>query len=68
METENQPADAVGRQCRLLKPVRDREGRNHFDERPRIIRDFYNLDRRMFMVRFDDGTTTLVFPDEVALC
>lgn len=68
METENGFADTVGHQCRLLRPVRDREGRIHFDERPRIIREFYNLGRRMFMVRLDDGTTMLLFPDEVALC
>lgn len=56
-----------GRACRLLKPVRDREGRSRFQEHPRIVREIINLDRQMFLVRFEDGTTTFVFPDEVSL-
>ncbi len=68
MEAEKVLADAIGHQCRLLRPVRDREGRSHFDEHPQIIRQLWNLDRQMFLVRFDDGTTTFLFPHEIALC
>jgi hypothetical protein len=57
----------VGRQCKLLRPVRDREGRSRFVERPRILREVNNLDRQMYLVQFDDGATTFLFPDEVAL-
>ncbi len=55
----------MGRYCRLLKPVRDREGHSRFDERPRILREVRNLDRVMYLVRFADGTTTFVFPHEI---
>ena len=55
----------IGRQCHLLKPVRDQEGRMRFNERPEIVREVDNLNRRMFLVRFDDGSTTFLFPDEV---
>jgi hypothetical protein len=57
----------VGRHCRLLRPVRDHEGRSRFEEHPRIIREIDNLDRRMYLVRFDDGATTFLFPDEVVV-
>jgi hypothetical protein len=59
--------DVVGRRCRLLKPVRDREGRTRFDEHPTIVRRITNLDRNMYLVRFGDGATTFLFPDEVAV-
>ncbi|HEY2665095.1 MAG TPA: hypothetical protein VGI47_12200 [Candidatus Binataceae bacterium] len=57
----------VGRYCKLLKPVRDKQGRNRFEERPKIIREVKNLDRRMFLVQFIDGSTTFLFPEEVTL-
>ncbi|HYB90861.1 MAG TPA: hypothetical protein VEC38_07440 [Candidatus Binataceae bacterium] len=57
----------VGRNCRLLKPVRDREGRSRFTEKPRILREIDNLERRMYLVQFADGATTFLFPDEVVL-
>jgi hypothetical protein len=57
----------VGRHCRLLRPVRDHEGRSRFEERPRILREINNLDRHMYLVRFDDGATTFLFPDEVVV-
>jgi hypothetical protein len=57
----------VGRYCRLLKPVRDREGHSRFNERPRILREVRNLDRVMYLVQFEDGTTTFVFPHEIIL-
>jgi hypothetical protein len=58
---------AVGRYCLLKRPVRDRDGINHFNEKPRVVRELINLDRRMFLVEFDDGSTTFLFPDEVAI-
>ena len=60
-------SSAVGRRCLLRRPVRDRDGINHFKERPRVLREVINLDRRMFLVQFSDGSTTFLFPDEVCL-
>lgn len=57
----------AGRRCRLLKPVRDHEGLSRFSEKPRILRSVDNLGRRMFLVQFDDGATTFLFPDEVVI-
>ncbi len=57
----------VGRHCKLQKPVRDHEGRSRFSEQPRILREVTNLDRRMYLVQFDDGATTFLFPDEVVV-
>lgn len=57
----------VGRHCKLQKPVRDHEGRSRFSEQPRILREVNNLDRRMYLVQFDDGATTFLFPDEVVV-
>lgn len=57
----------VGRRCRLLIPVRDHEGLTRYSERPRILRSLDNLGRRMLLVKFDDGATTFLFPDEVVV-
>lgn len=57
----------VGRHCHLLKPVRDQQGQSRFTERPVVLREVNNLDRRMFLVQFEDGSTTFLFPDEVTL-
>lgn len=57
----------VGRLCRLLRPVRDHEGRSRFGEQPTILRQIRNLDRSMYLVQFADGATTFLFPDEVAI-
>lgn len=57
---------STGLRCRLLKPIRDHEGRIRFGERPRVLQDIYNLGRHMYLVRFEDGSTTFLFPDEVA--
>ena len=57
----------VGRHCHLQHPVRDQQGRSRFSERPVILRDVNNLGRRMYLVKFDDGSTTFLFPDEVTL-
>jgi hypothetical protein len=64
METINVDA-VVGRHCNLLRPVRDQQGKNRFNERPRILRLVDNLGRRMLLVQFEDGSTTFLFPDEV---
>jgi hypothetical protein len=58
-------AGIIGRQCQLLRPVRDQEGRTRFNEKPEILREVNNLNRRMFLVRFADGSTTFLFPDEI---
>ena len=51
--------------CSLVKPIRDREGHVRFGEAPKILREIENLGRRMFLVRFHDGGTTFLFPDEI---
>ena len=56
-----------GRHCHLCRPIRDRAGRNHFHEDPIILGELDNLQRRMYLVRFDDGAETFVFPWEVEL-
>jgi hypothetical protein len=55
----------VGTRCKLLRPIRDREGRARFAEQPEIVRELTNLERQMYLVKFSDGNTTFVFPDEV---
>ncbi len=57
----------VGRYCLLKRPVRDRDGVSHFKEKPIVLRELTNLDRRMFLVQFGDGSTTFLFPDEVSI-
>ncbi len=64
---ETQTELLVGRRCRLLKPVRDHEGRSRFNEEPRVVREIENLGRRMYLVQFNDGATTFLFPDEVVV-
>jgi hypothetical protein len=60
-------AELVGRQCRLLKPVRDQQGRTRFGEHPRILREVNNLGRLMYLVEFEDRVTTFLFPDEIVI-
>lgn len=68
---ENMHVDATesvaGRYCILKRPVRDRDGVSNFNERLRVLREVINLDRRMFLVEFDDGSTTFLFPNEVTI-
>ena len=66
MESTNFEA-AVGRRCRMLRPVRDHEGLSRFSEKPRILRSVDNLGRRMLLVQFEDGATTFLCPDEVVV-
>jgi hypothetical protein len=66
METMNTES-VVGRHCHLNRPVRDRQGLSRFNEQPIVLREVINLDRRMFLVQFDDGSTTFLFPDEITL-
>jgi hypothetical protein len=67
MMTSLNTEELIGKHCKLQKPVRDHEGRSRFNEQPRILREVNNLDRRMFLVQFDDGATTFLFPDEVVI-
>ena len=55
------------RHCRLLRPVRDHQGLNRFNEQPLILREIDNLDRHMYLVQFEDGSTTFLFPHEVII-
>jgi hypothetical protein len=55
------------RHCELLRPVRDRSGRSHFNEAVTLLREMHNLDRTMYLVRFEDGSTTFLFPYEIAI-
>ncbi len=64
---DNATTTAIRRCCRLLHPVRDREGHQHFADQPEIVREVENLDRHMYLVRFCDGATTFVFPHEVEI-
>lgn len=57
----------VGRHCRLVRPVRDQEGRGRFNEEPVIVKEVENLGRHMYLVKFDDGSTTFLFPSEISL-
>jgi hypothetical protein len=55
----------VGRHCRLVRPVRDTQGISRFTEEPVILRTLDNLGRQMYLVQFEDGTTTFLFPNEI---
>ncbi len=55
------------KRCQLVGSIRDHNGRVRFGEQPKILREVNNLDRHMFLVQFDDGATTFLFPHEVAL-
>ena len=57
----------IEKRCRLIGSVRDHKGRVRFGEHPTILREIENLDRRMFLVQFEDGATTFLFPHEVIL-
>jgi hypothetical protein len=67
MIPERDAQAVVGRQCRLLKPVRDQQGRTRFGESPRILRELINLGRQMYLVEFEDRATTFLFPNEIAI-
>jgi len=45
----------TGKHCRLLRPVRDREGHSHFSEQPLILQEIENPYLHMYLVKFDDG-------------
>lgn len=58
----------VGRKVKLLRPVRDHDGKSRFkEENPTVLRIMNNLDRVMFLIQFQDGVTTFMFPSEVIL-
>ncbi len=67
MVSTSEAADVVGKHCRMLRPVRDHEGRARYAEQPTILRQIRNLDRCMYLVQFSDGATTFLFPDEVTI-
>ena len=67
MIEQNTEATIVGKRCKLLRPVRDRQGRVRFSERPIILREVSNLGRTMFLVQFDDSSTTFLFPNELTI-
>jgi hypothetical protein len=60
-------SDPIGKICHLRRPIRDRAGRSRFTETPVVLREMQNLDRRMYLVKFADGATTFVFPDEIEM-
>lgn len=62
---ELNPDTVVGRHCRLVRPVRDIQGKSRFSEEPVILRAVNNLGRHMYLVQFDDGSTTFLFPNEI---
>ena len=53
----------VGRYCRLLRPIRNHAGR-WLSGDPLILREVCNLERVMYLVQFDDGSTTFLFAEE----
>ncbi len=57
--------ETITRLCRLVKPIRDKAGRVRFNEMARIVDEVENLGRRMYLVKFQDGSTTFLFPDEI---
>jgi hypothetical protein len=57
--------DLHRRQCHLRKAIRDTAGRMRFRERPVILREVFNLDRHMYLVKFADGSTAFLFPHEI---
>jgi Ni,Fe-hydrogenase III large subunit len=57
--------ETIDKFCRVVKPIRDKAGRIRFNEMARMINEVENLGRRMYLVRFDDGSTTFLFPDEI---
>ena len=67
LEVPNMESTQIEKRCRLVGLVRDTSGRVRFNEQPTIVREVNNLDRHMFLVRFDDGATTFLFPHEVAV-
>lgn len=57
--------DLYRKQCHLRRPIRDRSGCGRFREIPVIVREVFNLERHVYLVKFSDGATTFVFADEV---
>jgi hypothetical protein len=57
----------VGSYCSLRRPIRDRHGVIHFNEKPRYVRQVVNLDRIMLLVEFKDCITMFLIPEEVII-
>lgn len=60
-------SDVVGKRVKLLVPVRASSGKEYFIEHPKIVRITKNLDRTMYLVKWDDDASTFLFPDEVEI-
>ncbi len=54
------------KRCPLVHPIRETNGKLSFRENPEILEEVYNLGREM-LVRFEDGSTTFLFPHEIAI-
>jgi hypothetical protein len=57
--------ETISKFCRVIKPVRDKAGRIRFNEIAQIVGEMENLGRQMYLVKFADGSTTFLFPDEI---
>jgi hypothetical protein len=59
--------EIVGKTCHLIKPIRF-SGLSKYKQPAIILRVVNNLDRTMYLVKFDDdSSTTFLFPDEVEI-
>ena len=61
------PAAENTKRCRLIGSIRDHAGWLRFKEEVQVLREVVNLDRHLFLVRFADGATTFLFPNEFVI-
>jgi hypothetical protein len=61
--------ELVGKKCRLVRPIRDPEGKSRYREElnPTIIRVGNNLDRLMLYVQLSDETIMVLFPKDIEI-
>lgn len=60
--------EIVGKACTLIHPIRTHEGIiKSKDHTATIIRAVENLGRLMYLVKFEDKSTTFLFPDEIEI-
>ena len=57
----------VGRYCRLLRTNPESRGPAALSGDPLILREVCNLERVMYLVQFDDGSTTFLFAEEIEI-
>ncbi len=55
------------KRCPVVHPIRETGGKLRFRENPEILKEVYNLGRQMLPVRFEDGSTTFLFPREITI-